>query len=131
MFLVHITIYGTCTSYRHNYLVMCTIYALYLHMYTLATNGAKCYITISLNRRSVILPLLRNSIRVSPVYLSFPDKCKKQLTNCTCNLHCQNIMVEHFSAQLEMVFAMETSKRLYLENRLLRLPYHPRNCLPG
>ena len=33
------------SSYRHNYLVMCR----YLHMYTLATNGAKCYITISLN----------------------------------------------------------------------------------
>ena len=54
VFLVHITNNLWCTSYRHNYVLLSMHY---LQMYTLATNGAKCYITIStsgLNDSSVM-----------------------------------------------------------------------------
>ena len=38
----------------------------YLHMYTLATNGAKCYITISLNSG------LNDSSVMDFIYILFP-----------------------------------------------------------
>ena len=39
VFLVHITNNLWCTSYRHNYLVMCTIYALFTHVHPCNQRG--------------------------------------------------------------------------------------------